>query len=230
MSIIRSDVAVGSGASLTINVPAGTPADAEVVIGLLHDDGSRALSMNEAGWTELYNQGATGQKNMAVFARTLAASPPASYQGVAGGTGTGDFKAVIFTLDPDGGSIDAVTNCAGRVDIATTAVTNNLTGVANPSTLLALFVNDSAYTLATPSGMTLLESDTSSASSIYAFYQLDAGTGTLSKSADFSGSDEWGTILVLFEETAGVGGDPEAGLVEGKLLRGGLLLRGALVG
>lgn len=206
MSVIRSGKAVGSGASLTINVPAGTPDDAAVVVCLLHDDGSRALSADAAGWTELYNQGATGQKNWAVFARNLVASPPASYGFTAGGTGTGDFKAIIFTLDPDGGSIDARTNCAGRVDVSTTSPTRDITGVDNPSTLLGFWVNDSAFTLATPSGMTLLESDTTGSSAIYAFYQVNAGTGTLSKSADFSGSDEWGNILVLFEETAGAGG------------------------
>lgn len=209
MSIIRSGKTVTTGGSLTLTVPSGTPADAAVWSWLLHDDSAVTLSAVAEGWTEVYRIAASGQQMVAaLYRRTLAASPPESYVFAAADHSGGDFKGVIVTLDRDGGSIDALTHSTGRTETTgATATTNAVTGVENPSTLLGFWCSDSAYTTTTPpSGMDLLQADNSGASTINVYSQVNAGTGSLTRALEYSGSDAWACILALAEETAGAGG------------------------
>ena len=59
--------------------------------------------------------------------------------------------------------------------------------------------------------------------------RIVSSTGAYSAAATLGGSDNWCMVISTYKEVGG-GGDPEGSLIGGKLIRGGLLRYGVLIG
>lgn len=200
-----SAVTTSTNGTCTITTPAGATTGDILVAFLLVDNTPSTISPPAGGWTALddVSFGAVG----AAFYLELAGAPGADFSFTSSNGTPGEFKGVLIAVNPDGDTFDAITDSDFANATSATGTTPNLTGVSAPNVLLCGFLNDGNRTVVTPpTGMDQRALDTSGASAVAVYSEVDTADNPIARSIVWSASDEALSIAVLLAFTAGGGG------------------------
>lgn len=197
-----------SGTSVTITTPTGAAAG-DILLAFIYGDMSSGDIVDDSGlFTQLDDvQGGGSAFRGAAFSYVLPGSPAANYT-FSNASNLGNFMGAMVCVNPDGDTYVGLTDATPATAAATgTVTTGTVTGVADPSVLLAAFgVDDTATVSSAPASMDLQEFVDGDSMDMAVYTQLNAGTGSLSKSITWSGATEHLAFLVLLEFSAAASG------------------------
>lgn len=193
-------------------------------------------------WTLLGHVNATdfvnvGRRGMVLYAGTGSVASEAITITATTGSGTWTETAwsIIECTGQDGTTPYDTAQGAGDTSATSGEITTSLgTAGAGDEVIAGWFheTGESVDTTTDGSWGTLLGSGITGGSDIrtlHVFYDA-SDPQNVTPAAGWSTASTWGAIGVIINVAAGGGGDPEGGLVGGKLVGGGLLMRGVLKG
>lgn len=240
MATIRdSTQAVSASAtSLACTTPTGTVSGDVLVACMGHDTAGSTFSPPDGTWTQIENGAGAGAPGSvaAMYYKVLSASPDANYTFTYGGAANG-FLLSLTAINPGSDTLAAVTSSLLSTTTTDTITATAVTGVADPSVLMAAFVNDQSATVTTaPSGMTLEEFADGAALDMAVYSLVNAGTGSLAPALQWSvsGSGKL-AIAAVFDFDAGgpsaaLTGTGATSLTEQRVRTGGYTLIATLTG